>query len=299
MLDPYAGAPLQKAGRREIRVSPDCFLASEMVEDFAGQGELIETLFFRAKFRRVGNERAAGAPRGMLDVQHLVKQDVLDDKLRDAGPVHAAIQQNLIGTGIIAAKLAAPTTDAPTDVGAAEFSIEIFCIELVEQRGEIILAALRRCVLGAHAAAAHAADTGARAAGPCVGQIGLNKRLRQSAAIDTRKQQRGGAFQDVQGSAAEQIRKPHKEQVFAAANGQNKTAIRIKLHTKMRGAPFASDARENAMEEGDATGDQIRVARPWAQILRLTGGGAAFFLAFSASLRASCVPSMASSRFSL
>ena len=62
----------------------------------------------------------------MLDVQHLVKQDVLDDKLRYAGPVHAPIQQNLIGPGIIAAKLAAPTTDAPADVGPAEFATEIF-----------------------------------------------------------------------------------------------------------------------------------------------------------------------------
>jgi len=96
-----------------------------MVEDFAGQGELIEAFFFGAKLRGVGHEGAAGAPRGMLDVKHLVKQDVLDDKLRDAGPVHAPIQQYLIGTGIIAAKLAPPTANAPPDVGPAEFSTEI------------------------------------------------------------------------------------------------------------------------------------------------------------------------------
>ena len=97
-----------------------------MIEDVAGEGELIEAFFFGAKFGRVRHQRAAGAPRGMFDVQHLVKQDVLDDKLRDAGPVHAAIQQNLIGTGIVAAKLPPPATDAPTDVGPAEFSTEIF-----------------------------------------------------------------------------------------------------------------------------------------------------------------------------
>ncbi len=110
-------------GIRERRGEPE--LAGEMVEDFAGQGELIEAFLFGAKFRRVGNERATGAPRGMLDVQHLVIQDVLDDKLRDAGPVHAPIQHNLIGPGIIAAKLAAPATNTPADVGPAEFSTKI------------------------------------------------------------------------------------------------------------------------------------------------------------------------------
>ena len=100
-------------------------LAGEVVEDFAGQGELVEALLFGAKFGRVRNERASGAPRGMLDVEHLVEEDILHDKLWDAGAVHAPIQQNLIGPGVIAAKLAAPATDAPADVGAAEFPTKI------------------------------------------------------------------------------------------------------------------------------------------------------------------------------
>src|SRR5208282_1763901 len=116
-------------GRRHFdppQKAEEAGLASEVIEDFAGQGELVEAFFFGAKFRGVGNERAAGAAGGMFDVQHFVKQDVFDDKLRDARPVHAAIQQNLIGTGIVAAKLPPPATDAPTDVGPAEFSTEIF-----------------------------------------------------------------------------------------------------------------------------------------------------------------------------
>lgn len=116
--------PSQETGETQAKGAAG--LAGEVVEDFARQGELIEAFFFGAKFGGMGNERAAGAARGMLDVQHLVKQDVLDDKLRDAGPVHAAVQQNLIGTGIVAAKLAPPAAHAPTNVGAAEFATEIF-----------------------------------------------------------------------------------------------------------------------------------------------------------------------------
>jgi len=90
----------------------------------------------------------------------------------------------------------------------------------------------------------------------------LDKSARQSAAIDTRKEQRRGTFQDAQGRAAEQIRKPHDEQIFTAANGQNEAAVRVKFHAKMRGAPLASNACENALEESDAAGDLMRVASP-------------------------------------
>ena len=80
----------------------------------------MEEFFFGAKLGRVRDQAAAGAAGGMLDVKHFVIEHVFDDKLRDFGAVHAAIEKDLIGAGIIAAELAAPAAGAPTDVGANE-----------------------------------------------------------------------------------------------------------------------------------------------------------------------------------
>ena len=52
----------------------------------------------------------------MLYVEHLVIEDVLDGALRDAGAVHAAIEQDVARAGIVAAELAAPASGTPADV---------------------------------------------------------------------------------------------------------------------------------------------------------------------------------------
>ena len=92
--------------------------AGQAVQKFSGGQELIEFLFFGTKFGRMRKQAAAGAARGMLDVQHFVIENVLDDKLRNARLIHAAIEKNLVGAGIVAAELAAPAAGAPSDVRA-------------------------------------------------------------------------------------------------------------------------------------------------------------------------------------
>ena len=59
------------------------------------------------------------------------------------------------------------------------------------------------------------------------------------------------------------------------------------------------DPAKHSLQERFSAGDGDRVAIARIQFFRLTGGGAAFFLDFSASFSASRVPSMASSRLSL
>jgi hypothetical protein len=87
--------------------------ARHAVQDAAGLLEFGEALFFFAKVAGMRNQSAAGAAGGMLDVQHLVIKDILYGALRNAGAIHAAIQQNLIGPGIVTAKLPPPTAPAP------------------------------------------------------------------------------------------------------------------------------------------------------------------------------------------
>ncbi len=62
----------------------------------------------------------------MFDVQHFVIEDILDGALGNGGAVHAAIEQDVVGAGIVAAELAAPGTIAPANVRTSEFSFEVF-----------------------------------------------------------------------------------------------------------------------------------------------------------------------------
>ena len=102
--------------------------AGQVVQDFAGAVEVGEEFFFLAEFAGVGDQAAAGAAGGVLDVQHLMIQDVLHGASRDSGAVHAAIEQDVIGAGVVTAELAAPTAGAPADVRAGEFSFEEFIV---------------------------------------------------------------------------------------------------------------------------------------------------------------------------
>lgn len=67
----------------------------------------------------------------------------------------------------------------------------------------------------------------------------------------------------------------------------DQAAVGIELNMNVWGAAVATETREHAMEDGFAAGNARCEAESRAQVLRLTGGGAAFFLAFSASFIAS------------
>jgi hypothetical protein len=90
---------------------------SQVVQDFAGLMELGELFFFDAEFGGVGDQRAAGATGGVLHVEHFVVQDVFHGALGDVRAVHAAVEQDVAGTRVVAAELTAPALCTPTDVG--------------------------------------------------------------------------------------------------------------------------------------------------------------------------------------
>ena len=66
-------------------------LASQAVQGFASAVEVCELFFFGAEFGGVGDQRATGAASGVLDVEHLVVEDVFNGASRDVRTVHAAI----------------------------------------------------------------------------------------------------------------------------------------------------------------------------------------------------------------
>src|SRR5260370_957792 len=111
--------------------------AGEAVQDVAGALEFGEALLFFAKFAGMGDHTAAGAASWMLDVQHFVKQNVFHGASRNARAVHAAIQQNLVGPGIVTPELPAPASRAPTNVRPPQLPVKVFSIEIVEKSVQI------------------------------------------------------------------------------------------------------------------------------------------------------------------
>src|SRR5882724_12526321 len=118
-------------------------LTGEAVEEAAGAFELGEEFFFGAEFAGMGDKRTAGAARGMFDVKHFVIEDIFDDELRDERMIHAAIEKDLIGAGIVATELAAPGASAPTEMGAGKRATEKFLVERFEYRREVEVETLR------------------------------------------------------------------------------------------------------------------------------------------------------------
>src|SRR5258708_12469743 len=68
----------------------------------------------------------------MLHMQHLVKQDIFHGELRHARPVHAAVQQNMIWPGIVAAELPTPASIAPANMPALQLAVKISGVEFLE-----------------------------------------------------------------------------------------------------------------------------------------------------------------------
>jgi len=58
-------------------------LASQVIEDAAGSGEIGEEFFFGAEFGGMGDEAAARTARRMFYVEHFVVEDVLDGNSGD------------------------------------------------------------------------------------------------------------------------------------------------------------------------------------------------------------------------
>lgn len=187
-------------------------------------------------------------------MEHLVEEDVLDDESRDTGAVHAAIQYDLIGAGIVAAKLAAPGAAAPADVWPSQHALKVALVQFVKHLGEVEVEAGRTGWRAANPPPAHTVDTIAGAVGTRVFEIRRHQDCRRFAAVDATQKKSGGSFQNGERCAAEQVRQADEDLIFAAPNGENQTSVGVKLYVKAGRTPFAAKAREDALEQRRTAG---------------------------------------------
>src|ERR1700719_1374080 len=258
------------------------------------------------------HQAASRAPRGMLHVQHFVKQHVRDDVPRHPGPIQASIQQDVIRSGIVAAKLPPPAAMAPADLWPSQFALKILAVQLLKHFLEVEAAPLRTCSSGPDTSSAHLMDPCARAVRAGIFKIRSGEHGWGLVSVNPRQEQRCRTFQYLKWRAEQEVREAHVKAFLASADSQHQAAVGIELDPKARRSPLKTQARKHTLKQSGSAGNMgLRSSHRFRravlvpcrnsrhQFFRRNGGGATAFLAFSASFMASRVPSIASSKLSL
>jgi len=129
--------------------------------------------------------------------------------------------------------------------------------------------------------------------------ISLQQFLRRLPPVQTPQQNRRGSLHHGMRRIIQRIRQTHVSRILAQPNRMCKVRVRMKLHDKIRRPPFATKPRINPLENPFAAGHQIFHAPLLHEGFLRTGAGFNSFSALSTSVKASCVPSIASCKVSL
>jgi hypothetical protein len=241
---------------------PDANL-KQAVEEAAGLGVVRVSLFFAQEFAGVGLHaapafaKATAGAQWMLDVQHLVEEDVFDDMGRDGGAVEAAIEDDLIERRVKAPELGAPGAFAPGQAGAAEAAGEIAAVEAREHGREVVGHAAGAAVAhsGTGALAAQGGDAAARRGGQGEAPVFVQRFARGAPTEDARKENNGGGFEDAWARAAQGVGQADVCGVLAQADGVRQASVGVELDDELRRAAEASQAGIEAVKEARAAGN--------------------------------------------
>src|SRR5208337_1280635 len=111
---------------------PHFRLLSENLQKLPGVFQFRKHLLFRAKFPRVHTSPAPPEFDRMLQVQHLVEEDVFDGIAWNARVVEDAADDDGVVSRVIVAETAAGVVLAPGELRASHESVEKAAIEVVE-----------------------------------------------------------------------------------------------------------------------------------------------------------------------
>ena len=117
---------------------------SEPLEKRIGFGEVRELPFFRLKLRRVHAAPAASQLHRMLQVQHLVVDDVFDGVTRERGMVEDAADDDGVVRGIVVAENAASLASGSSSCAGAPSVREKARVQVFEDRVQVVEVPARR-----------------------------------------------------------------------------------------------------------------------------------------------------------
>ena len=116
----------------------------EALEVGFGGFEFGEEALFGLELAGVDAAAAGFDADGMLEVEHLVVEQVLDGAARSVGAVEDAADDDGVVRGVVVAEHAAGVVSAPGERGAAEQAVEEAGVERLEDLVEIVVMAERR-----------------------------------------------------------------------------------------------------------------------------------------------------------
>ncbi len=277
-----------------------------MFEEFSRPDVMRKPLLLGAKFRGVRLQSACRSPQRMLHMQHFMIKNKFHCIRWHVALIQPLVHHNLIERRIVTSKLGAPRPGAPSEARPAKPALEVFRIERSEHRLQIVRRAQRIVLNASRALSANARDVPPRGMRQSEFAIERAQFARHSPAIYLPEQYGGSGLDHRDRRRAQNIGKPHVGHVLPQTNRVRKICVRVQLHEELRRPALASQSREDALKNMVTAGKRDGNARILPQAcgsthdgLRRTGGAAIPFEAFSTSFCASCVASIASSRFSL
>ena len=192
--------------------------SSDDAEEFARLLQFWKALFFRQKFARVYTPAAAAEFDGMLQVEHLVKQNVFDGVARHARMVEDAADDDGVVGRVVVPKAAAGMVLAPGELRAPHESVEEAAVEVVENFFQMIVMAAGGADVLASAHLADEARFGGNVVASDIAAITGAVRAIDRLTIKLGEQDVGDRAQHDFGSAFEQVGKADVELPLAEAD---------------------------------------------------------------------------------
>ena len=279
---------------------------SQMVQKLSRARIMRVPLFLRAKFGRMRLQPTSRRAQRVFHVQHFMIEDEFHRVGRHIRMIQPPVHYNLIERRIETSKLGTPGPCAPSKTRAGKLSCKIFPIERREHRREIVSRAIGPMIDAARAFQSHSSYVPPRRVSQRILAIEIAQIRGDAPPVHLTEKDGRRSFNDRHRSVPQNIGKPNARDIVPQAHGVREIGVRIEFDHKIRRPSLASQTRENALKYPVAPWKRGRLGPLFLEQFKLnhcgflrTGGGAISFAAFSTSLAASCVASMASSRLSL
>jgi hypothetical protein len=193
--------------------------ALEALEVGLGGVEIGEEAFFGLELTGVNAAAAGFDADGVLEVEHLVVEEVLDGAAGSVGTVEDAGDDDGVVSGVVVAEHAAGVVSGPRECGTAEEAVEEAGVEGFEDLVEIVVAA-GRC--GETLAAAGLADVlglFGDGFGGDVAAVAVGVEARDGFSVELGEEDVGDRVMDVVGCGFEDVGEANVEATFAQTNG--------------------------------------------------------------------------------
>ena len=209
-------------------------ILSDDPQEFLGLTDVREELFFFKKFARVYAPPASAQVHRMLQMQHLVINDVLDDVTRHTPVVEDAADDDRIVSGIVVPKPVAGVLTAPGELRPPHQSVEESPVEVVEDLFEMVMMPARRVDLLPPAHLPHEPRFRGEFLPADIAPVTRTLSAVDRPAVKLGQQNMSDRVQHCFGRAFEQIRESNVKFGVAQANGVVDRDKRIKADVHRR-----------------------------------------------------------------